>query len=206
MQEKQVIQILVNFMEIAALIFVSILYICIYARTRKLNISRLEIWNMLKNKFLICIFIDAILIFSDPFSEYRSYKYILLILYGMTENIDLFIKKIPTEFLVLEFILSITQIYEHISMSNLAASLLFSSIWILIKRKIRIGTNDNFLILILTVLLSNFYETILLNSVIMIIWGAFGIIMKDLFRKDPKTQIPLAPVIVTAFTLVKLLV
>ena len=168
-----------------------------------MNITNFEMMHILKRNLLFCFWADAVLVLADPFSDCGSYKYMLLLLFGITENIDLFIHKIPTEILLLELLLSISQISKPVNIPNFAASLLFSSLWFLAKRKIRIGTNDILLILILTVMLPGYYGTILFNSVIMIIWGAVGIIIQKAFNKGPETQIPLAPLIITAFTLVK---
>ena len=205
MSANQAIRMLIEITGIIILILISITYTRIYISTRKLDIKTSELWRILKKNLLICFLANAFLVFSEPFSECGSYKYLLLLLFGMTENIDIFIRKIPTELLILEFILTVIQITRHGNLLDIAASLLFSSVWFLLKRKIRIGTNDILLILILTVFLSDFSGTILFNSVIMIIWGAVGLIIQKAFNKEPQTKIPLAPVIITAFTLVKLL-
>ena len=205
MSEIQTKQFFIDIAGIIILILFSVIYTFFYSRTRKMDLTNRDMMLILKKNLLICICANAVLIFADPFSDRGSYRYILLLLFGITENIDLFIRKIPTEILILASIPAVSQISGHNELPYLAAGILFSCLWFLVKRKIRIGINDIILILILTVFLSGFSETVLFNSVIMIIWGIAGFLVQKLGKKEPKTLIPLAPVIITAFTVVKLL-
>ena len=182
----------------------SIIYLIFYNESRKIGLSKSDIMKIIRNNAIKCICANLFLVFFDPFFAYIHYRYILLILIGLTENLDFFIHKIPTEFLVLEFLFIGLSVFPSAEPRRVIFSVLISGLWLFIRKKIRIGFHDILLILILTIALSDVIGTILFNSVIMMIWGLIGFILQQFFGKEKNTEIPLAPVIISAFTLMKL--
>ena len=199
----------------SVMVLVSFVYISFYNHTRKTQFLVGKTFKELWKQMILCFLFNFMLFTLGALSnEQRIDKKLIVYLFCVIGDVDIFIRKIPTEFLLIDFALSV---YYLIPIENVylkIACILINSVWFFIKDRLGIGLHDIFLILIQSLLFQDIRNLLYFDAFILILWGISGVLLKSIYRKSgsgrpscegkEKARIPLAPVIITAFMLSQL--
>ncbi len=145
-----------------------------------------------------CVFFDYLLmIMASPASEISCM--INLTLLEVLSGIDIHIRRIPTELLTAAGLISAVSVFHSVqSVFPVFTAVLFCCVFFFFRKKIGMGTYDILLIFILGFTLQDTLLQLKFISVILILWGAAGLIIRVLKnRKD--LSIPLVPLITFSF-------
>ena len=184
-------------------LILTLLYIPFYKSTRNYCCEYKDI--ITGKKIIGCLFINIFFRILDYAYTSSLAADPFLLLLEVISGTDLFIRRIPTEFMILLFLNVCLQIRMNPLTSSILPCIIISGIWLLIRKKIGIGLYDALLICILTFPLGGWRGPLLLTSITLILWGAAGVFCGYILQKDPKTKIPMAPVVITAFFLTRFL-
>ena len=182
----------------AVLYLLTIIYLQLYKYTRQEN--KILSYPKSKRKRLE-IFLFYTILSGIGTGSRVPLKYIIPIL-GITAGIDFIIQRIPTEFLVILLLISIQSNDKDTIWMRILISALVFILWSAFRKKLDMGFYDILLISILSLNLSGFPKILQFSSVILIIWGAAGLILQKVYGRKPGTKIPLAPLIASAFIFV----
>lgn len=189
---------------IAALLF-SILYIFVYIKLRNVNYLYREGLKNFSIKMLLCVCSNFFLIAAAPFSDSIRYQKLLTFLFCVTENIDLIVQKIPTEILVFETLLIFLNINFADRWIHILTCFCSAALWLIGREKTGINAYDILLIAILCVQIGDLQKILIFDSIILMFWGGAGVILRSFYKRKPDFRIPLAPVIISALAVIKLL-
>ena len=185
-------------------LLISALYLPVYFHTRKMDFLEKKDRKSIFVKFILCFCVN-LLICTGRMNETQDFTdkafHFLMMLIADT---DLLIMKIPSEFLILLVLSTIKHIIHVFSPYNLLICLIQWIIWLLVRKKIKIGFYDTVLLLIFPLCLNTVRDVRIFNSIFLILYGISGLILKYIFRKSPETNIPLSPLIISAFKMVQL--
>lgn len=186
------------------MLVISAIYSWFYIKTRKVNELHTESLNSPVIKIFLCVCTNFLLIVADPFSEFPEHKKILIFLFCVTGNIDIIIRKIPTEFLVLDIMAVFSAAFTHYDALLVIFCVCAGAFWMVGRKKTGIKIYDILLVIALSAAVGNIRKLLIFYAITLIFWGASGLILRFLFKKKPDFAIPLAPVIISAFTTAKM--
>ena len=184
------------------LLCLTIIYIPFYKITR--NYDR-EYKDIFAAKKIFCCFVmnTLIRVLYDGFPVTLGLD-LSLLLFGLLSGTDILIQKIPAEFLLLLFLYNCRLAWTGAPASAVFPAVLVSGLWLVFRRLIGIAVNDVLLIGILSIYPGGWRAAGLLTSVTLILWGLTGAFCRYILQKDPRTKIPMAPVIITAYLITRL--
>ena len=175
----------------------AVLYIPVYCAVRKANELKQTAVKSAKLKVFLSVCVN-LLVISGGSVDLSIPSIIFLCLIA---DIDLFIQKIPSEFLIVLAILSFRGISGVSMLKTIIPTLCFCGLWFLVRRFTDMGIYDIFIIMVLSITLTEFRAAVKFSSLILILWGLIGILLQINPGKEQTGKIPLAPVIITAFIL-----
>lgn len=182
---------------------ISFVYIALYYTTRQTGSIRSAIKDNFWEKIFICLLLNsAILKYQTAFHDADSFTVFLIVILA---DIDLFIKKIPSELLCLLFIYLSIRIIDTGSYHRLILGLSSYFLWIIFQKRLRMGLYDVLMIAALSLLTDNFKKLLLFYSAILILWGMAGVILQKVFNKSAAVKIPLVPVFTAALILMNII-
>ena len=175
----------------------AVLYIPVYCAVRKANELKQTAVKSTKLKVFLSVCVNFLVISGG--SVDLSIPFIIFLC--LIADIDLFIQKIPSEFLIVLAILSFRGISGVSLLKTIIPTLCFCGLWFLVRRFTDMGIYDIFIIMVLSITLTEFRAAVKFSSLILILWGLIGILLQINPGKEQTGKIPLAPVIITAFIL-----
>ena len=175
----------------------AVLYIPVYCAVRKANELKQTAVKSAKLKVFLSVCVN-LLVISCGSVDLSIPSIIFLCLIA---DVDLFIQKIPSEFLIVLAILSFRGISDVSMLKTIIPTLCFCGLWFLVRRFTDMGIYDIFIIMVLSITLTEFRAAVKFSSLILILWGLIGILLQINPGKEQTGKIPLAPVIITAFIL-----
>jgi len=186
------------------LILFSAIYSWFYIKTRKVNDLQAEALKSPVIKIFLCLCTNLLLIAGNPFSEFPEYKNLLIFLFCITGNIDIMIRKIPTEFLVLDILGLLSAAITHYDAIRILPCVCAGAFWMIRRNKTGIKIYVILLVIALSAAVGNIRKLLIFYSLTLMIWGISGVILRFIFKKKPDFEIPLMPVILSAFTIAKM--
>ena len=186
----------------AAAVCSALLYLRIYKITRKIAVDasvRHYSW-----KIALCFIWNSALLFL-PGKRSPLDRIPLLILFLILADTDIFIQKIPTELLILSGTVSFL-CGDHVPdplpvVTAVSAALVFL---IIDPKKTGIARYDIVLTAILAMHCTDILQQIRFVSVLMILWGSVGLILRYVRKGSASMKIPLSPVILTAYAVLSI--
>ena len=175
-------------------------YVPIYCALRKAADLKQAALKFAGLKAGLCICVNFLVVSFG--TDDLSVPFIIILC--LIADIDLFIRKIPTEFLIILIaltILSVRDISGVVLLKTIIPTLCFCGLWFLVRRFTDMGIYDIFLIMILSIALADFRGAVKFSALILILWGLIGLLFHINPRNEQIRKIPLAPLIVTAFIL-----
>lgn len=190
------------FYSFSALI-ISLLYLPIYIRTRNEDDLKNTVKRKLPIKLVLC-FGFGLLIGADFMADMPEIPKILAAFSLMLiTNYDLLLCRIPSEFLLLFYAAAIAEVIQHITIAHGIFCIVIWAVWWIFRQKKIIADYDLWMILPLMIFLNEKKKALLFNALFLILWGIAGLILRKLFRKKPETKIPLVPLMVLAYLLMR---
>ena len=183
----------------------AVIYLPVYAYTRKAEHLKTELKEKLLNKLILCFLFNLIAVLISKHitidTPGKNFLFLLLII----ADTDLMIRKIPTEFLVCLFAVAVWRFAADGKwLMGVLCILCFSFWWAVLKKKI-IGLYDVLMILALTIFQNDVRSVLIFYSLFLVCWGSLGAVLRFLLKRNPQTKIPLAPLMILAFLLTQLI-
>ena len=195
--QKTIETIPVIILNVSILFLLTISYLQFYKITRKNYQLCIKTDFKIKSLLSICFYMILCVI---GYCRENPLKCIIPLL-GIIAGIDIFIYRIPTEFLFLLSIICIKLNVQNIWWMYITDSAISFILWYSLRNKLNMGLYDILLISILSLNLNGIPSVLLFSSAVLMMWGCAGLILQKVFRMPPKTKIPLAPIISFAFIL-----
>lgn len=189
----------------AFLAFVAaVIYLPIYVYTRKAVHLKIVAKEDLLKKLVFCFLFNLIAALLSKHVTLDPYGKILLFPLMLIADMDMMIRKIPTEFLVCLFALAVWKfIFDGRWLTGVFCILCFSLWWLAFKKKI-IGLYDVLMILALTIFRNDVRSVLIFYALFLVLWGSFGMFLRLILKRSSQTKIPLAPLMTLAFLLTQL--
>ena len=179
---------------LAALSAVYLPFYCAFRKADELKQTALKSAGL---KAGLCVCVNYLVVSSRNVD--LSLPYIILLC--LIADVDILIRKIPTEFLAVLLFIVIRDITGVSLLKTIIPTLCFCGLWFLVRRFTDMGIYDIILIMILSIKLADFSAAVKLSSLILILWGLIGLLLQINPRNEQIRKIPLAPVMITAFIL-----
>ncbi len=171
-------------------------YIEIYRLTRScsFSVSRREKLIAGTACFLLNFCLAAAMPGTFPFNSFQVLAPFLLI-----ADVDMMIQKIPSELLLLGFLLSI--FYRPLLFARIFMSLCILVTGLILSKKTGIANYDVILTSIMAMHCYDVLSQIKFVSIILILWGISGLIIQVLIKNNTPRKIPLSPIILSAYAI-----
>ncbi len=176
---------------------ISCRYASFYAKTRMTSFRGPDSFVKTPIVVLVCALYN--LAVGAAAGRGLSYRELfVLFLMMLLADIDILIKKIPTELLVaLAAAICFVKIPEIEELPDSAAVIFIGVVFYIFRRKIGIALYDILLFLLLGIFVYPIDSQIKYTAVFLILWGISGVLVRS-FRKQEKT-VPLAPCIILSY-------
>lgn len=196
---------------------VSYVYILFYDHTRKTQYLVGKTFLDQKNHLAMCLGFNLFIFILCGLQNEQFINNIgpIVYLFCVIGDIDILICKIPTELLLVDFLIVLYSLASATNIYLKIACILINNLWFLFKDRLGISLYDIFLILIQSLLFQDMRNFFYFDAFILILWGGCGVFLKAKNMKSSsgkpkdgdkeKARIPLAPVIITAFMLSQLI-
>ncbi len=156
--------------------------------------------RVLKKLPVIILFDVVLAIIAAQNISQNEIIFVLILL--VVCNIDIFLKKIPTEFLILTGIFSIIIIILEKNWTYFISGIILFGIFYHFYKKMGMSIYDTVLICLLSFHFYSIAAQVKFISIIFIIWGFFGASRRFIIKGNSSPKIPLAPIITFSYFLV----
>ena len=185
-------------------LIMSLLYFPIYIRTRKAEELKKICRNNLPVKLLLCFVFSLLISFGLLSSSQNRYEIIFAFALMIILDYDILICRIPTEFLVLLYASVLAKLLADTDWMYVLICLVLWSFWCVVRRRRIIADHDILMILPLILYLNEIKKALLFHALFLILWGSAGLILHYFYGKNPDTKIPLAPIMISSFLVMQL--